>query len=94
MTVVTVQIGVRYRLDKCLAASYIRVMPTTGMELRVARTRAGLTMTELAARMGLSRQTLWADERAATVDPERARRYLEAVAALVDAKETTGGRAA
>lgn len=63
-------------------------MPTTGMELRVARTRAGLTMTELAAQMGFSRQTLWADERAAQVDPERAKKYLEAVQALVDAKET------
>jgi len=65
------------------------------MDLRLARTRAGLTMTQVAARMGFSRQTLWADERAATVDPERAKKYLAAVAALVDAKETTtGGRAA
>lgn len=69
-------------------------MPIKGMDLRVARTRAGLTMTALAAQMGLSRQTLWADERAATVDPERARKYLEAVEVLADAKETAGGQAA
>lgn len=69
-------------------------MPTSGWDLKVARIRANLSKTAVAARMGTSRQTLWVHERSATVDPEFAQRYLQAVADLADAKETPSGEAA
>ena len=61
-------------------------MPTSGMELKLARVRESATLTELAAQVGLSRQALWATERAAMVDAERVRAYLDGLAALRAAK--------
>lgn len=62
-------------------------MPTAGPTLRIERLRAHLTATALAAQMGLSRQSLWALERAAKVRPERVLEYRTAVKTLSDAKE-------
>lgn len=50
-------------------------MQTTGRELRLERLAADVTVTALAARMGLSRQTLWSLERAAVVRADRADLY-------------------
>lgn len=65
---------------------YGTYMPTTGRELRIERVISDITVTAVAARMGLSRQTLWSLERSAVVSPERARQYREA---LRDVKETS-----
>jgi transcriptional regulator with XRE-family HTH domain len=62
-------------------------MPTAGPTLRIERLRANLTATALAAQMGLSRQALWALERAARVTPERVTAYREAVKTLRDDKD-------
>lgn len=61
-------------------------MPTSGLDLKVARVRENVTLTELSAQIGLSRQALWATERAAVVDAERARVYLDGLAAIRAAK--------
>lgn len=63
-------------------------MPTHGMELKVERVRANVTIVTLAARMGLSRQAVWGLERAAVVDSDRAKRYRDALAAVLDGTET------
>ena len=75
-------------------------MPTTtGWDLTVARVRANLSKTAVAARLRelgvrASRQTLWVHEKAATVDPDFARSYLQAVADLSDDNETPRSDAA
>ncbi len=67
-------------------------MPTTtGPNLRAERRRAEITTVAIAARMGISRQTLWALERAAIVTGERAAQYRQA---LADAIETSKERVA
>lgn len=53
----------------------------TGTELKIERIRAGLTMRQVAERMGISRQSLWAIERQETVDPTRERQYRAALTA-------------
>lgn len=62
-------------------------MPTAGPTLRIERLRANLTATALAAQMGLSRQSLWALERAAKVTPERVTAYREAIKTLSETSE-------
>ena len=62
-------------------------MPTSGTTLKVERTRAGVTISALAARMGVSRQTLWGIERAAKVSNERTAQYREALLTLRDTTE-------
>lgn len=62
-------------------------MATSGKTLRLERVRADLTATALARQMGLSRQTLWATERAAAVDPDRVIQYRAAIKTLRDASE-------
>lgn len=47
---------------------------------------AEVTATALAGHLGISRQTLWAIENAAEVDPDRAKQYREGVVTLRDAK--------
>lgn len=60
-------------------------MPTTtGIDLKVERVRANVTVTALAAQMGLSRQSVHAIERAARVVQERADQYRVALAAIED----------
>lgn len=63
-------------------------MKTTGRELRIQRVTADVTVVAIAARMGLSRQAIWATERAAVVAADRADRYR---AALRDVIETSNG---
>lgn len=59
-------------------------MPTTGHTLRIERVRARISVTALAAQMGISRQTLWTIERAAQVAPDRVADYRAAVRTLSD----------
>lgn len=54
-------------------------MHISGRELRLERLAADVTVVAIAARMGLSRQTLWALERAAEVKSDRARLYRQAL---------------
>lgn len=70
-------------------------MPTKGIDLKLARVRADVTITELSAQIGLSRQALWATEKAAAVDGERARTYLDGLAVIRTVKaEAERGTAA
>lgn len=71
------------RIDTCQATGDTPVMPTTGPQLRRLRRKSEITTVALAARMGISRQTLWAIERAAEVDPDRAKQYRAAVDDIV-----------
>lgn len=67
-------------------------MATAGKTLKRERTRALVSATALAARLGISRQTLWVIEQSAEVEADRVLAYR---AALRDAKETPqGGKAA
>jgi DNA-binding XRE family transcriptional regulator len=52
------------------------------MDLKVERVRANVTVTALAAQMGVSRQTVWGIERAATVNAERTDKYRGALRLL------------
>lgn len=54
-------------------------MPISGMDLRVERVRARVKVGELAARMGVSRATLWVLEKSQHVTPEQAARYRDAL---------------
>lgn len=69
-------------------------MPTTGMDLTLARVRAKLSKTAVAKQLGTTRATLWSWEKSAEVDPAKAAAYLRAVADLRDANETPQGEAA
>ena len=69
-------------------------MPTSGKTLRAERRRVEISATDLAARMGLSRQTLWVIERSGVVEPIRVEQYRAALAALRDATEASEGNAA
>ena len=69
-------------------------MPTSGKALRSERRRLDITATDLAARMGISRQTLWVIERSGSVEPLRVEQYRAGVAALRDGTETPEGEAA
>lgn len=61
---------------------------TTGLDLKLERVRARLTVTAVAAQMGLSRQSVHGIERAADPGPERVRQHRAAVAELRAATET------
>lgn len=63
-------------------------MATAGKTLKVERVRAEVTIVDLAAQMGLSRQSLWVLERSASVAPLRVAQYRTALAAVRDATET------
>lgn len=78
----------------CYGGIYRQGMPTSGMDLTVARVRAKLSKTAVAKQMGTTRQTLWVEERAEAVDPDFARRFLLAVDELRNAKETAKEAAA
>lgn len=54
-------------------------MQTTGTDLKVERVKANLSIRDLAARMRVSRQTIWGIERSAHVSPERVERYRAAL---------------
>jgi DNA-binding XRE family transcriptional regulator len=65
-------------------------MDVTGMDLRVERVRARVTVTVLAARIGLSRQAIHATERSAVVPSDRVAIYRAALAVGTDISETSG----
>lgn len=89
VTVVTAGLGGTYRLDRCHDGADTAPMPnTTGLDLKLERVRARLTVTAVAAQMGLSRQSVHGIERAADPGPERVRQHRVAVAAIRAATET------
>ena len=59
-------------------------MTTSGNDLKVERVRARVKQGDLAARMGVSRQTLWTIERSAVVDAPQVIRYMRALATFDD----------
>lgn len=67
-------------------------MPTTGLDLKVKRTRANVKLRDLADAMKLSRQSLWSLERAALVPADRVSQYLSALETCRNVK--TQGEAA
>jgi len=66
-------------------------MPTSGLDLRVKRVRARVSLKALVAAIDRSRTTVWQIEKAAVVDPEDVKRYL---AALETCRNVTTGEAA
>ncbi len=66
-------------------------MPITGLDLRAERRAADITVTDIAARMRLSRQAVHAMERSAVATVERVGLYR---AALHDAIVASQGRIA
>lgn len=60
---------------------------STGKSLKMARVRADVTQLQVAAAMGLSRQSVYAIERAPVVNPEREAQYRAALSALTDKGE-------
>jgi DNA-binding XRE family transcriptional regulator len=58
-------------------------MPITGPDLRAERRRADITVTDIAARMGISRQTVHTLEKAAVLKVEREIEYRRALAAAI-----------
>ena len=60
-------------------------MPITGPDLRAERRRFEVTVVDVAERMGVSRQTIHALEKAAVLNPERELQYRRALAAAIAA---------
>ena len=54
----------------------------SGVDLKVERVRANVKAQDVAARMGVSRATVWGIERAAVVTAERAGQYRDALREL------------
>ena len=61
---------------------------TSGRDLRIERATADVTVKALGARMGLSRQALWALERRDVVSTERAAQYREALRDIIATSES------
>jgi len=59
-------------------------MQTSGTDLKVERVKANVSIQDIAARMGVSRQTVWGIERSAHVAPDRAAQYRAALLTLDD----------
>lgn len=66
-------------------------MPITGLDLRAERRAADVTVVDIAARMGLSRQAVHALERSAVLTIERVEHYRQS---LRDAIVASGERVA
>lgn len=64
-------------------------MPIVGIDLKVERVRSKVQAKDLAREMGVSRATLYNIEQAGAVDAQRAIQYREAVARIVDVRETS-----
>jgi transcriptional regulator with XRE-family HTH domain len=62
-------------------------MPIRGSTLRAERSKARVTVTALAEKMDLSRQTLWSIEKDESVEPERVGQYRAALDALLQKRE-------
>lgn len=62
-------------------------MPTSGPTLRAERRAAEITTMDLAARMGVSRATLYTLEKSAVVTAERAAQYQRALADAIVASK-------
>lgn len=60
-------------------------MPITGPDLRAERRRAEVTVTDIAARMGVSRQTVHVLERSPVPNADRELQYRRALAAAIEA---------
>lgn len=60
-------------------------MPITGLDLRAERRRADITVTDIAARMGVSRQTVHVLEKSAVIKVEREAQYRRALSAAIQA---------
>lgn len=60
-------------------------MPTTGPDLRAERRAADITVTDLRARMGVSRQTVHAIESRAVLTVEQVEKYRAALADAIEA---------
>ena len=60
-------------------------MPTTGPDLRAERRLADITVVDIAARMGLSRQAVHVLERSAALTVERVELYRKALADATEA---------
>jgi len=60
-------------------------MPITGLDLRAERRRADITVVDIAARMGVSRQTVHTLERSAILTVEREVQYRRALATAITA---------
>jgi len=60
-------------------------MPVSGPDLRAERRLADVTVTDVAARMGLSRQAVHVLERSAVLTVERVEQYRRALAAAIEA---------
>lgn len=68
-------------------------MPIEGIDLKVERIRAKIKTQALADQMGVSRATLYTIEINGDVEPDRAQEYRQALAALIDVRETSGREA-
>lgn len=62
-------------------------MPTSGLDLRAERRAADITVKAVAARMGLSRQTVHVLEGAAVLTAERVMQYRQALADAIVASQ-------
>ena len=62
-------------------------MPITGLDLRAERRAANVTVTDLAARMKRSRQTIHVLERSAVITVEQADAYRSALRDAIVASE-------
>jgi hypothetical protein len=62
-------------------------MPTSGLDLRVKRVRARVSLKALVAASGRSRTTVWQMEKAAVVDPADVKLYLTALETCRNVKD-------
>lgn len=62
-------------------------MPITGLDLRSERRAADITVVDIAARMGLSRQAVHTLERSAVITVERVSQYRQALADAIVASQ-------
>ena len=62
-------------------------MPITGLDLRAERRAEDITVVDIAARMGLSRQAIHNLERSAVLTVERVEQYRQALADAIKASQ-------
>lgn len=69
------------------AVSNVTHMPITGLDLRAERRDAEVTTIELAARIGVSRATLYTWEKSAVLTVEQVSQYRRALADAIEASK-------